>query len=64
MDPKQWSPTELEVPGLGTLKGLCFDDKICQYMGIPYATIPGRFRRSRPFDSPWPQGKWDGTRLG
>ncbi|KAI8722865.1 Carboxylic ester hydrolase [Fusarium sp. LHS14.1] len=64
MNPKEWSPIELQVPGLGNLTGLCFDGKVCQYMGVPYATIPGRFRRSQPVKGPWPEEKWDGTKLG
>lgn len=64
MDPKQWNKVELEVPDLGTLTGLCFDDNVCQYTGIPYATVPGRFRRSKPVLGEWPNRKWDGTKLG
>ena len=64
MNPKEWSPIELQVPGLGNLSGLCFDGEVCQYMGVPYATIPGRFRRSQPIEGPWPEKRWDGTKLG
>ncbi|RMJ06783.1 hypothetical protein BHE90_015287 [Fusarium euwallaceae] len=64
MNPKEWSPIGLQVPGLGNLSGLCFDGKVCQYMGVPYATIPGRFRRSQPVEGPWPDDRWDGTKLG
>ncbi|UPK91559.1 hypothetical protein LCI18_002494 [Fusarium solani-melongenae] len=64
MNPKEWSPIELQIPGLGNLSGLCFDGKACQYMGVPYATIPGRFRRSQPIEEgPWPEKRWDGTKL-
>ncbi|CAH0050690.1 unnamed protein product [Clonostachys solani] len=64
MNPKEWSPIDLDVPGFGTLTGLCFDNNVCQYMGVPYATVPGRFRRPQPVSKPWPSGKWDGTKLG
>ncbi|VUC33949.1 unnamed protein product [Clonostachys rosea] len=64
MNPKEWSPVDLDVPGFGTLTGLCFDNNVCQYMGVPYATVPGRFRRPQPVSRPWPNGKWDGTKLG
>lgn len=64
MNPKEWSPIDLQVPSLGTLTGLCFDDQVCQYTGVPYASIPGRFRRSQPIEGSWPDEKWDGTKLG
>lgn len=53
----------LEVSGLGTLKGIALNDTTCQYLGIPYAEIPGRFRRSISVEQ-WKDGKWDGTKLG
>lgn len=55
--------TELIVPTLGKIKGFSYDDKVCQYLGIPYGKIPGRFRRSVPADA-WAKGTWDGTKLG
>ncbi|KAL3458260.1 Alpha/Beta hydrolase protein [Aspergillus heterothallicus] len=55
---------DLQVPGLGTVTGLSLNDEVDQYLGIPYAEIPGRFRRSKPAAVPWPEKKWDGTRLG
>ncbi|KIW64786.1 hypothetical protein PV04_09695 [Phialophora macrospora] len=55
---------ELDVPSLGTITGLCFYDQTCQYYGIPYATVPGRFRRPQPSPKPWPNNRWDGTKLG
>jgi hypothetical protein len=62
--PQEWSTVELEVPSLGTVSGLCFDGETCQYYGIPYGTVPGRFRRPQPADKePWPDNKWDGTKL-
>ncbi|KAJ3550115.1 hypothetical protein NM208_g163 [Fusarium decemcellulare] len=64
MNPKEWTTVDLEVPSFGNLSGLCFDDQVCQYMGVPYATIPGRFRRSQAVKGPWPEEKWDGTKLG
>jgi hypothetical protein len=60
----QVSTVQLDVPSLGTITGLCFDGSICQYLGIPYADVPGRFRRSVPAAEPWPEERWDGTKLG
>lgn len=54
----------LEVPKLGKVTGLCFDGKTTQYYGVPYGTVPGRFRRPQPAIEPWPNGNWDGTKLG
>ncbi|KAH7024355.1 Alpha/Beta hydrolase protein [Microdochium trichocladiopsis] len=57
--------TKLKVPGLGVISGLSYNDGECiQYLGIPYARIPGRFRRSVPSKKPWPSNAWDGTKLG
>ncbi|KAF9869968.1 hypothetical protein CkaCkLH20_12577 [Colletotrichum karsti] len=64
MNPQTWNPIDLEVPELGTLTGLCFDNRTCQYTNVPYATIVGRFRRSQPYQGTWPGGKLDGTKLG
>ncbi|KAI1342745.1 alpha/beta-hydrolase [Xylariaceae sp. FL0016] len=63
-DPTEWSTVNLPVPGYGSIDGLCFDGKSTQYLGIPYATIPGRFRRPQPATAPWPEHRWDGTKLG
>lgn len=63
MAPKETITIDLEVPGLGTVTGLCHDNDHCQYLGIPYATVPGRFRRSKPSATPWPDNKLDGTKL-
>ncbi|KAK9415745.1 putative Carboxylic ester hydrolase [Seiridium unicorne] len=60
----QTSKVSLEVPDLGTVEGLCFDGKTSQYLGIPYAEIPGRFRRPKPASKPWPGKLWDGTKFG
>ncbi|TVY46502.1 Para-nitrobenzyl esterase [Lachnellula occidentalis] len=54
---------ELEVPSLGKIKGLSYDDQTCQYLGIQYAEVPGRFRRPKP-PAPWKDGCYDGTKLG
>lgn len=54
---------DLSVPTLGKIKGLSFDNQTCQYLGIPYGEVPGRFRRSR-LAAPWKDGQWDGTKLG
>ncbi|KAI9736173.1 MAG: hypothetical protein M1834_001058 [Cirrosporium novae-zelandiae] len=60
----QVSSASFKVPSLGEIDGLCFDGKTCQYLGIPYASIPGRFRRPQPAPVPWPGEKWDGTKFG
>lgn len=62
-EPKSWANVDLDVPELGTITGLCFDNGVAQYLGVPYATVPGRFRRSQPLAAPWPDKKWDGTKL-
>ncbi|RDW57295.1 carboxylic ester hydrolase-29 [Coleophoma crateriformis] len=54
---------ELDVPSLGKITGLTYNDATCQYLGIQYGEIPGRFRRPQPA-KPWKDGKYDGTRLG
>ncbi|KAG9767953.1 hypothetical protein KCU88_g7359, partial [Aureobasidium melanogenum] len=61
--PQNWEKVEVEVPGLGTASGLCFDGSTCQYYGIPYGKVPGRFRRPQPAEDPWPGNHWDGTKL-
>ncbi|GAB7356842.1 hypothetical protein MBLNU459_g7716t1 [Dothideomycetes sp. NU459] len=56
------SNVSVTVPSLGSAKGVCLDGKTCQYFGIPYATVPGRFRRPQPAPSPWPDnGSFDAT---
>ncbi|KAF2115004.1 Alpha/Beta hydrolase protein [Lophiotrema nucula] len=62
-EPKKWDEVELEVPSLGTLTGICFDKGTTQYLSVPYASVPGRFRRPSPSAAPWPEKKWDGTKL-
>lgn len=59
----QVSTVQLTVPGLGEIKGLAYDNSTSQFLGIPYADVPGRFRRSVPV-SAWKDGVWDGTKLG
>ena len=54
---------ELKVPQLGTITGLRYNGKTCQYLGIPFGEIPGRFRRST-LVTKWDGGRWDGTKLG
>ncbi|KAJ9615324.1 hypothetical protein H2200_001399 [Cladophialophora chaetospira] len=61
--PKEWSKIDLNVPKLGKVTGWCFDNSTCQYYGIPYGKVPGRFRRPQPAEAPWPNKKWDGTKL-
>jgi carboxylesterase type B len=58
------SQSQVEVPNLGTVNGISLNNKTCQYLGIPYAEIPGRFRRPVLADTPWKNGIWDGTKLG
>jgi hypothetical protein len=56
---------ELEVPQLGKIKGLKYDGgSCCQYLGIPYADIPGRFRQSLAAAEPWKGGEWNVINLG
>lgn len=59
----QVGTVELQLPILGKIKGLSYNNETCQYLGIPYADIPGRFRRSVPA-APWKNGEHDGTKLG
>jgi hypothetical protein len=56
---------ERKVPGLGVVKGLVFSEypHIEQYRGIPYGSVPARFRQSKLVTS-WPDGRWDGTTHG
>ncbi|KAK7420229.1 hypothetical protein QQX98_002884 [Neonectria punicea] len=54
---------DLNVPELGTVTGISLNNEVCQYLGIPYGEVPGRFRRSVP-SRPWKGGKHDGTKLG
>lgn len=54
---------KLDVPSLGAVTGLSLNDETCQYLGIPYASVPGRFRRSVPTTF-WEGGHHDGTKLG
>ncbi|RDL31820.1 Uncharacterized protein BP5553_09222 [Venustampulla echinocandica] len=51
-----------EVPGLGTVNGIEFAEcpNVEQYRGIPYGSVPARFRQSKLVTS-WPDNKWDGT---
>lgn len=58
------SNVNVDVPSLGSTEGICYDGKTCQYLSIPYATIPGRFRRPKPAPSPWPEnGHFDATKF-
>ncbi|EGV64213.1 carboxylesterase type B [Yamadazyma tenuis] len=55
---------ETQIPGLGSVKGLDYEELgVAQYLGIPYATVPGRFRKSVLKDK-WETGVHDGTQLG
>lgn len=64
MSATNFAEVELEVPSLGKVTGLCFEGKTTQYYGVPYGTVPGRFRRPQPAVEPWPNRRWDGTKLG
>ena len=61
--PKDITNVELVVPELGTITGICFDGATSQYLGVPYGVVPNRFRRPQPSPTPWPDGKWDGTKV-
>ncbi|KAL6408580.1 Lipase 3, partial [Ilyonectria robusta] len=54
-----------QVPGLGSVQGLVPAEfgNVEQYRGIPYGSIPARFRQAKLVTS-WPDGKWDGTKYG
>ena len=55
--------TELEVLGLGKVKGLLYANGVRQFLGIPYASLKKRWTRSALRDS-WPDGYHDGRDLG
>lgn len=59
------STPKREVPNLGEIIGTTFEEhpEVEQYRGIPYATVPARFKQSVLADS-WPEKKWDGTKFG
>lgn len=49
---------------LGKVHGVHYDSiNVTQYLGIPYATVPGRFRKSVVLEQ-WANGEHDGTKLG
>lgn len=52
------------VKQLGSISGLRFSHLgVDQFWGIPYATVPGRFRESKVVES-WDNGVHDGSKLG
>lgn len=55
--------TLLPVDGLGVVEGLSFTQGVHQFCGIPYASLPKRWTRSKLKDS-WPNDFHDGTKLG
>ncbi|ODQ65975.1 alpha/beta-hydrolase [Nadsonia fulvescens var. elongata DSM 6958] len=59
------NPT-VTVPELGKVKGVQFNNGTSQYVGIPFAEIPGRFRLSRLLTTPLSkvEGEFDATKLG
>lgn len=54
---------DLQVPGLGTVKGLRYSNGVCQFLGIPYARLVKRWTRSTLVTS-WPNDYHDGRDLG
>lgn len=54
-----------KVPELGAVDGISSPDfpNIEQYNGIPYGSIPARFRQAKLVTT-WPDDKWDGTKYG
>ena len=54
-----------QIPGLGVVTGPTHPRyaNIEQYNGIPYGSIPARFRQAKLVTS-WPDNKWDGTKYG
>ncbi|OQU95216.1 hypothetical protein CLAIMM_01455 [Cladophialophora immunda] len=54
-----------EVQGLGVVHGVDFTDypNVEQYRGIPYGSIPARFRQATLVNS-WKDGRLDGTAYG
>ncbi|KAF2994883.1 hypothetical protein E8E14_003096 [Neopestalotiopsis sp. 37M] len=55
--------TRLAIESLGTVEGWQFQNGVQQYAGIPYATLPKRWTRSR-LQTSWPNEFHDGTKLG
>lgn len=53
----------LEHKDLGQLIGLARGDDVVQFRGIPFATIPARFRQARLLES-LPQQPFDARRSG
>jgi hypothetical protein len=56
---------ERHVPGLGDIKAFYppGSPKVEQYRGIPYGSVPARFRQAKLVTG-WPDNKWDGTKYG
>lgn len=55
--------TDLDVVGLGTVRGLIYPNGVRQFCGIPYASLSKRWTYSTLMTS-WPDGRHDGTKLG
>ena len=53
-------------PTLGPLTGLISPDNVVHFRGIPYATIPARFKRAEMVTDlrKWGNGEGDFTRAG
>lgn len=54
---------ELEIEGLGKLKGFIYPNGVRQFCGIPYGRLAKRWTRSTLATS-WENNFHDGTRLG
>lgn len=55
--------TAIEVSGLGTAKGVQYEDGVRQFYGIPYAHLQKRWTRS-DLATTWADGRHDGRQLG
>ncbi|KAF9886874.1 hypothetical protein FE257_010997 [Aspergillus nanangensis] len=51
------------IPTLGDIEGFEYSNGVQQYCGIPYATLPKRWTRSK-LKTSWENNYHDGTRLG
>ncbi|PNP79285.1 hypothetical protein FNYG_07361 [Fusarium nygamai] len=49
---------------LGSIIGLARDDDVVQFRGIPFASVPGRFRQSILRDGPLPSQPYDARQPG
>jgi len=54
---------DFQHDSLGKIKGIARGDQILQFRGIPYASIPARFRQSKLVQQ-LPQQPFDATQPG